>query len=256
MKKLIIYMFIISNQIIAQDINNADKIMDHIYNRLINTESGSCIEFTYSFKNEAYEMKNPIYGKLSLFSNNRFHLEFNREENKMIQIYNGDNLKTILIEEEEIQIDNMETENGLVTQSVFSNYKSDFNAKIIGEEEEKTIIQLKPKKTYHQSVFNDCIEKLELPHCLKLPNQCKIGIHPAKQEQLNDCLYKNNGYKETNIVEVQVIINSINLELKSIIQTNRYNGEVIIDIKDIKKAKSDILSIQGMYDNFEIIDLR
>ena len=256
MKKLIIYMLIISNQSIGQDINKGEKIMDHIYNKFINTESGSCIEFTYSFKNEAYEMKNPIYGKLSLFSNNRFHLEFNTEENKMIQIYNGENLKTILIAEEEIQIDNMEKANGLVIQSVFSNYKSDFNANIIGEEEDNTIIQLRPKEQYNHSVFNDCIEKLELPHCLKLPNQCKIGIRPDKKEQLNDCLYQNNGYKETNILEVQVIINTINLELQSIKQTNRYNGEVMIDINDIKKANSDILNIEGIYDNFEIIDLR
>ena len=57
-------------------------------------------------------------------------------------------------------------------------------------------------------------------------------------------------------MEVQVIINTIDLELKSIQQTNRYNGEVIIEINDIKKANSDILNTEGIYDNFEIIDLR
>ena len=98
----------------AQNINEAEKLMDRVCSRLISIESGSTIEFEYLFENDSYKMKKPINGALSLFSENRFYLEFNTDQNKMIQLYNGINLLTILLEEKEIQIDKMNEDKGLL----------------------------------------------------------------------------------------------------------------------------------------------
>jgi len=256
MNKLIIYTLIITNITLAQNTNKAEKLLEKVHNQLIKKKVGSCINFTYSFKNDAYEMNHPIQGKLSLFSKERFHLEFNTDQNKMIQIYNGENLKTILPEEKEIQIDKMEKKDGLVIQSVFNNYKADFNASIQTQEKQITTIKLTPKKVYNEIIFNNCIDTLGLPKCLKLPHQCKIGLSPTNQKLLNHCLDLNKGYKKTDILEVEIQINESNLQLISIKQSNRYNAEIVINVSSIEEISQEILNINQLYKDFEIVDLR
>ena len=61
----------------AQEINKAIELMDKVSFKLKNIEPGSTIEFEYIFENESYKMPQAINGSLSLFSDNRFYLEFN-----------------------------------------------------------------------------------------------------------------------------------------------------------------------------------
>ena len=254
--RIIIYCLFIGNFIWAQNINEAEKLMDKVSERLINTELGSTIEFEYLFENESHKMNQPINGALSLFSENRFYLKFNNGDNQMIQLYNGINLFTILLEEKEIQIDEMNTDKGLFIQNIFNNYKNEFTSYIKKINSKLTLIELIPKKKYNQSIFNNCIDTLSLPSCLKLPNQCKIGITRKMQESLNECLENNQGYIENEILKVEIIINPNTLDMESIKQTNRYNGQTNIEIKKIKSASIDMLNIDGLYTDFEIIDLR
>ena len=256
MKTIIICCIFISNSLLAQDYKKAEQLIDQVYNRLMQVEGGSSIQFDYFFENDSYKMKTPIAGTLSLFSDNRFYLEFNNHDNNMIQIYNGENLTTILLDEKEIQVDNMDDSKGLFIQNIFNNYKTDFTSIIKEENNRMNLIELLPQKKYNQTIFNECIEKLELPECLKLPNQCKIGITPKMKEQLNDCLYENKGYEENEILKVQIQINPNTLDMESIKQINRYSGQTIINIKEINSASLDMLNIDGLYEDFEIIDLR
>ena len=256
MKTIIICCIFISNSLLAQDYKKAEQLIDKVYNRLMQVEGGSSIQFDYFFENDSYQMKTPIAGTLSLFSDNRFYLEFNNHDNNMIQIYNGENLKTILLDEKEIQVDNIDDSKGLFIQNIFNNYKTDFISTIKEENNRMSLIELLPQKKYNQNIFNECIEKLELPECLKLPNQCKIGITPKMKEHLNDCLNDNKGYEENEILKVQIQVNPHTLDMESIKQINRYSGQTIINIKEINSASPDILNIDGLYKDFEIIDLR
>ena len=96
MKNILICCFFILNTVFAQKSTQANELIDAIYKQLINN-GGSMIDFEYLFENEAHKMEEPISGKLGLFSNNRFYLEFNpSSENKVIKIYNGDALFTII----------------------------------------------------------------------------------------------------------------------------------------------------------------
>ena len=253
---IIICCLFIGSSIGAQNINEAEKLIDRVYNRLISIETGSTIEFEYLFENDSYKMTEPIKGTLSLFSNNRFYLEFNTEQNKMIQLYNGIDLLTILLEEKEIQIDKMNEQKGLFIQHIFNNYKSEFTSYIKEKNNRITLIELIPKKQYNEAIFNECIDTLGLPTCLKLPNQCKIGITKKMQELLNECLTQNQAYTDTEVLKVEITINENTLDMESIKQINRYNGHTKIIIQSIKAASLDILSIDGMYTDFEIIDLR
>ena len=257
MKNILICCLCIFNTIIAQNQNQANELIEAIYIELINND-GSMIDFEYLFENEAHKMEKPINGKLGLFSNNRFYLEFNpSSENKVIQIYNGDALFTIIPEEKEIQIDNMDPTESILIQDIFTNYKTNFNASIKEDKAHQTIIELTPKKTYNEDVFNHCIDTLSLPTCLKLPNQCKIGIPKKDNIALEMCIEENYGYIENNILKKELIIDSNNLSLKSMTQLNRYNGKTSIQVKDIKPGDSQLLNIKKpIYKNFEIIDLR
>ena len=87
----------------SQNENEAKKLMKTISDQLIK-KNGTLISFEYQFQNSSYKMDNAIIGKLALFANNQYYLEF--DNSKIIQIYNGDILKTILKEEQEIQLDN------------------------------------------------------------------------------------------------------------------------------------------------------
>ena len=185
MKKLIILIFLISNNISAQKISKGEEIMEKVCNNLIHPNYGTSIKFNYFFENESYKMTTPINGELSLFTENRFHLEFNSDENKIIQIYNGEQLFTIIPQEKEIQIDTMENNKDFFIQNILSNYKNDFNTYIKEKKDGIVTIELLPKKKYNEYNFNQCIDKLNLPNCLKLPNQCKIGIN-SKMEKVTE----------------------------------------------------------------------
>ena len=130
MKKLILLICFITNILNGQNSNEAEKIMNSVYDKLIQGD-GSLINFEYLFENESHKMEKPIYGKLGLFTENRFYLEFNQSSsNEVIQIYDGESLFTILPEEQEIQIDEMEDVDEVFIQNIFKNYKTDFKTKI------------------------------------------------------------------------------------------------------------------------------
>ena len=119
MRKLIIYLCLLTNILFAQD-KYAEKLLDTIIGNII-TEDGVAIKFDYWFENESYKMDEPIAGIIALYSENRFYLEFYSEENKIIQVYDGNTLSTILIEEKEIQIDNLTENSGFFIQDIVNN---------------------------------------------------------------------------------------------------------------------------------------
>ena len=119
MKKLILLICFITNILNGQNSIEAEKIMNSVYDKLIQGD-GSLINFEYLFENESHKMEEPIYGKLGLFTENRFYLEFNQSSNnKVIQIYDGESIFTILPEEQEIQIDEMEDMDEVFIQNIF-----------------------------------------------------------------------------------------------------------------------------------------
>tara|TARA_Y100001968_G_C19366363_1_gene722731 strand:+ start:664 stop:1434 length:771 start_codon:yes stop_codon:yes gene_type:complete len=256
MKKILMF-FLVANLMYGQNINTSDSLMTSVYNNLINAQ-GSKIHFEYLFENDAHQMNKPINGHLGLFSGNRFYLEFQpTEDNKVIQIYNGEALLTILPAEQEIQIDNLDQSKGIFIQDIFNNYQADFESKIKEQLADYTIITLTPKVQYHEVIFNECIDQLGLPACLKLPNQCKIGISPISKEQLKTCLKNNGGYQKNNILNIELTVNTKTLALKSITQLNKYNGKSTIQIKSIERGDISVLDIDNsIYSDFEIIDLR
>ena len=257
MKKLIILICFITNILNGQNSNEAEKIMNSVYDKLIQGD-GSLIYFEYLFENESHKMENPIYGKLGLFTENRFYLEFNQSsDNEVIQIYDGESLFTILLEEQEIQIDEMEDTDEVFIKNIFKNYKTDFKTKIKYKNNNQTIIELTPIQKYNDNIYNQCIEELKLPECLKLPNQCRIGIRDTSKQELEMCLSQKGGYIENNILKIELIINSSQNKLEAITQLNRYNGKTSIQVNDIKPGDSQLLDIKKpIYKNFEIIDLR
>jgi hypothetical protein len=255
MKNLILYICFFTSIIFAQN-QDAEKLLDNIFEDLI-TKNGIAIDFDYWFENNSYKMDEPITGTVALYSDNRFYLEFYSFQNKMVQIYDGEQLYTVLMEEEEIQIDNLTENSGFFIQDIFNNYKKKFQASIKEIMQNKVIIKLTPIKTYNEHVFNNCIDELDLPRCLKLPKQCRIGIDSTSQNSLNECLEKNEGYKETNVSNVEIEINTDENKLISITQLNRYNGKTYVLIKEITTKNESYLTIDStLYQNFEVIDLR
>ena len=98
-----------------------------------------------------------------------------------------------------------------------------------------------------------------MPNCLKLPHQCKIGILPKAQNELEQCIEEKGGYQENKLLKVEVTINTDNYQLKSIKQFSKYHGISIINILGTDIIKDDILYIdttQYLQNDFEIIDLR
>ena len=257
MRKIIFLYFLTTSLICGQNTYNSEDPMTSVYKKLID-KNGSIINFEYLFENDSHQMKNPVKGKLGLFSDNRFYLEFNpSNNNKVIQIYNGEALFTILPEETEIQIDNIDQSQGMFIQDVFHNYQNDFNSYVKEKTSKETIIELTPKTRYHEAIFNQCIDQLDLPKCLQLPNQCKIGLSILNKEKLKTCLEEKGGYKENNIVNIEITIDTNELVLKSIIQLDRYNGKSSIQINSIQQGDLNMLDINNtMYSDFEIIDLR
>ena len=117
MKFILILCLLFSYTVVSQK-NTHEKLLDSIYNNLI-SQNGCHIEFEYIFENDNYKTKEPIIGNVTLYSNNRFHLEFNAPENHIIQIYNGDILQTLFLEEKEIHLDEITNTSGLFIQDVF-----------------------------------------------------------------------------------------------------------------------------------------
>ena len=256
MIKLMIYIFFIVNALIGQNTIKPNALLNKTYNKLVDDKEGSLLKFNYYFENDAHKIKVPIKGSLAIFSNNRFYLNFNEGENEMIQIYNGEYISTILIQEKEILIDNMDESKNFLIHNIFQNYESRFELKIKYHEGTIIGIELTPKPIYNEIIYNECIDEVGLPTCLKLPSQCKIGIQPLLKQKLQECINTNNGYKHNNIVSIEMKINSNTLEILSINQVNRHNGVTDIEIINTEKISGKILEIDTLYKEFEIIDLR
>tara|TARA_Y100000994_G_C15693485_1_gene442480 strand:- start:804 stop:1571 length:768 start_codon:yes stop_codon:yes gene_type:complete len=254
--KLIIYFFLIVNVAIGQNTQNPNELLNMVYSNLVNDNNGSLLEFDYYYENDSHKMHIPIKGSLAIFSNNRFYLNFNKGENEMIQIYNGEYISTIFIKEKEIQIDYMDGVQDFLIHNIFTNYSSKFETNTISKSDTIAELILTPKLEYSQVIYNNCIDEVGLPTCLKLPSQCKIGIQPILKEKLIECLDENNGYKENNILNINIKINFKALELISISQENRHNGKTNINIKKTEKVSEKILNIDTLYKEFEVIDLR
>ena len=256
MKKIIVYFFLTVNIITGQNINPAEELVTKAFNKLIDI-SGTSINFEYLFENNAHKMETPINGRLVLFSNNRFFLEFDEKEQKIIQIYNDNTLSTIIPIEQEIQIENLDENAPFFIQNMLTNYKIDFNIIQKNRLDNTTIIELEPTIQYNENRFNACIEKLKLPECLKLPNQCKIGILSKDKKLLDECLEEKQALKNNGISKIELIINHTNADLEVITQIDKYDGKTILKLKETKIVSEDILNIDSIkYRNFEIIDLR
>lgn len=255
MKNLLIYLCLLTSILFAQN-KQAERFMDTALNDIIN-KNGVAIEFDYWFENESYQMQKPINGIISLYSENKFYLEFYSEDNKIIQMYDGELLSTILIEEKEIQIDNFTEDSGFFIQDIFKNYKREFTSKIIKQLNQNTTIQLTPIKRYKEDVFNNCIDELKLPNCLKLPNQCRIGIDSINQQLLDNCLEQKKGYKTNNVLKVEIEIDTMVNKLISITQLDQYQGNTHIVINNLGEKDENCLKLDTtIYSDFEIIDLR
>ena len=256
MKKIILNLLFASYIVIGQNTFNSTKILDEAFNNLTMI-NGKMINFEYIFENPSHKMDEPIQGQLALFSNNRFFLKFNENENQIIQIYDGEKLLTILTIEKEIQIDHIAKNSTLFFQNIIKNYKTDFNIKNQITQHNNTTITLEPQIKYNEQSYNTCIDELSLPVCLKMPNQCKIGMSSKKKKLLDDCLKNNIELNNTGISKIEVYINNQNSNLTSIIQFDKYNGTTQLNIKDIENTNEQILHIDSTkYSGFEIIDLR
>jgi len=255
MKNLLIYLCILTNMLLAQN-QQAEKILNTVFSEIVN-KNGVSIEFDYWFENSSYQMEKPITGMIVLYANNKFYLEFYSEENKIIQMYDGEALSTILIEEKEIQIDHLTEESGFFIQDIFNNYKFKFHSNIGQPLNKNTIINLTPIKEYKKEEYNNCIDELQLPNCLKLPKQCRIGIDSINQKLLDDCLQVKKGYQKNNVLNIAIEIDTLMNKLISITQLDEYQGKTQIVINKLGREDENYLKIDStIYKDFEIIDLR
>ena len=255
MRNLLIYLCLLTSIAFTQN-QRAEILLDTVLNDIIN-KNGVAIEFNYWFENTSYQMAQPITGVIALYSNNRFYLEFYSEENKIIQMYDGELLSTILIEEKEIKIDNLTENSGFFIQDIFNNYKSKFTSKILEPLNQNMIINLTPIKEYQEKEFNYCIDEIGLPSCLKLPKQCRIGIDSINQKLLDTCLKDKKGYKKNNVLNVAIEIDTVTNQLISITQLDAYQGKTHIVINNLGEKNENCLKIDStIYKEFEIIDLR
>ncbi len=251
---ILILLILISNKITSQsqDIND---LLNNIFKNLI-TNNGKSIHFEYNYEKSSHQIESPIKGQISLFSNNRFFVEFKRNEMNIIQIYDGASLFTILVDDQEIQIDNIDKNSLFIINNILQEYQNNYQRSIVIDNENYTTIKLTPKKNEYNTVYNDCIDLLELPVCLKLPRQCRIGIDSLNQNKLNDCISYSK-QKNTNIDFIEINIDKKSQQIKSIKQLDQFNGYSSIEIISIKEADENLLKIdKPEYKNFEIIDFR
>ena len=251
---ILILLLLISNKIISQS-QDIDVLINNIISNLI-TNDGTSIYFEYNYKKSSQQIESPIKGHISLFSNNRFFVEFTRNEMSIIQLYDGSSLFTILVDDQEIQIDNIDENSQFIINNVLKEYQNNYLRSIIIDNKHYTTIKFTPKKNEYNIVYNDCIDSLELPVCLKLPRQCRIGIDSLNQNKLNDCI-SNSKQKNANIDFIEINIDKKLQQIKSIKQLDQFNGHTSIEIISMKEADENLLKIdKPEYKNFEIIDFR
>lgn len=254
MKNLKIIFFFISCIINAQD-GNTDEILKSIYNRLIDNP-GTKIEFKYNYNNKSHDEIEPIFGSISLFKNNKFNLKIKNQTINIEQFYDGENLYTVLNDDKEIQIDNIDHIDDILIHNTFQNLNKNFNSKISDKTKNEATISLKPNKIEYEIKFNNCIEILNMPQCLKFPNQCRIGIDSVNQIRLNKCI-ENYDLKQNDILSVDIKFNLENLELKSITQIDKFGGKTQINVLNLSEAENDDLVFDSIiFKDFEIFDLR
>ena len=201
---IIILLAIYFSNIMAQS-QDVDILLNTMYNNLFSND-GTSINFEYTYENQSHQMNTPIIGNIALFSNNRFFIKFEEEAINMFQLYDGNSLFTVLIDDKEIQIDNLPNESELLIYNIFKDYPNDYNRIITSKDEQYTNIQLTPKKHDYMQVYNHCIDSLQLPTCLKLPRQCRIGIDSLKQGQLDNCI-SNIKHKKLNVKSIDIKYN-------------------------------------------------
>ena len=251
---ILILLVIYSSNMIAQS-QDVDILLNTIYNNLI-SNNGTSINFEYVYENQSHQMNNPIKGNIAFFSNNRFFIKLEEEAINMFQFYDGNSLFTVLIDDKEIQIDNLSNESKLLIQNFIKDYQNDYDRVITRNNEELTIIQLTPKNYDYMQIYNHCIDSLQLPTCLKLPKQCRIGIDSLKQIQLDNCT-SNIQNEKTKIKSINIEFNQIKQQIESITQVDQFNGKTTVNIISIQKANENLLNLDSLkYKDFEIIDLR
>lgn len=251
---ILILLLLISNKITSQ-IQDVDDLIKNIFSNLI-TNNGTSIQFEYNYEKSSHQIESPIKGHISLFSDNRFFVEFKRNEMNIIQLYDGSSLFTILVDDQEIQIDNIDGNSQFIINNILQEYQNNYQRTIIIDNKNYTTIKFTPKKNEYDNIYNDCIDLLELPVCLKLPRQCRIGIDSLNQNKLNDCI-SNSKQKNTNIDYIEINIDKKSQQIKSIKQIDQFNGHTTIEIINMKEADENLLKIdKPEYENFEIIDFR
>ena len=249
---IIILLFIYCNNSIAQ-IQDVDVLLDTIYHNLI-SNNGTSINFEYRYENQAHQMNNPITGNIALFSNNRFSMQFEEEAINMLQLYDGKSLFTVLIDDKEIQIDNLSHESELLIYNILKDYQNNYNREITSNSAKYTNIQLTPKQYDYTLTYNNCIESLQLPTCLKLPRQCRIGLDSLKKIKLDSCI---SHIKNINIKSIDIKFNHATQQIDSIIQVDQFNGKTSVNIISTHKVSENLLTLDSVkYKDFEIIDLR
>ena len=255
MKPLIlIFLLLISNKITSQS-QDVDELINNTFSNLI-TNNGTSIHFEYNYEKSSHQIASPIKGHISLFSNNRFFVEFKRNEMNIIQIYDGASLFTILVDDKEIQIDNIDENSQFLINNILQEYRNNYQRSIIIDNKNYTTIKFTPKKNDYNIVYNDCIDLLELPVCLKFPRQCRIGIDSLNQNKLNDCI-SNSKQKNANIDFIEINIDKKSQQIKSIKQLDQFNGHTTIEIISMKEANENLLKInKPEYENYDVIDFR
>lgn len=245
-----------SNAIIAQD-SLENTIIDNAFKNLL-IENGSIIEFDYVFNNQ-FDIENTqtINCSLSIFPTNKYLIKIETLNIKII--YNNDIIYTILDKEQEIHIE--ENNNYINSDIIFllKEYNNYYNTKIIERTSTHITFNMIPKQGYIKEIFNNCIEELELPICLKLPLQCKLGLPDTDKIKLEECVNNNNGLIPDELNSFQLLINTNTYNMSSIIQINDNNHHTMINIKNVSPLNSseEILDItDNMYKKYEIIDLR
>jgi len=255
MKYYLLILLVLCSKIIICQNQDADLLINTIYNNLVKN-SGTSFHFEYVYENPSHKMNTPIIGNIALFSNNRFFIEFDRRKINMFQLYDGNSLFTVLTDDQEIQIEDLSNESELLMLNIFKDYQTHYNHSIISNNEEYTTIELTPKKYDDMLIYNNCIDSLKLPACLKLPRQCRIGLDSLKTTQLNNCI-SSTKQKKINIKSIQIYFNHITQQIESIQQLDQFNGKTTVNILSTEKANENLLKLDSLkYEDFEIIDLR
>ncbi|MBJ04832.1 MAG: hypothetical protein CMP65_02890 [Flavobacteriales bacterium] len=250
---IIIHFFCLFNFGLSQH-QDTNKILEQAFKK-INSQNGFNIEFEYNYNAPAFN-NNPITGNIALFDNNRFYLKFNDPTN-IIQINDGKKLMTIMIHEKEITIDTVSNTSFFFLRELFVNYKNKFTSKIIADFNKQLSIELTPKKSINQLIYNHCVNILNLPSCLQFPNQCRIGLSKENTASLNKCLEENNGYEKIDIEKIIIDIDKESYLIKSVTQQNKNQGIGKISIINTSTANQKCLQLDTIkYSKFEIIDLR